>query len=100
MERDAIGFTRDQPCHIMLMFDASFAMRTTLQIDDDVLAAAKVLAGNQKRPVGNIISDLARQALRRTKQSRERNGIPLLPAGGSKTIVTLEIVNALRDDAR
>jgi len=35
-------------------------MRTTLQIDDDVLAAAKVLAENQKRPIGNVISDLAR----------------------------------------
>ncbi|CAN7483217.1 CopG family transcriptional regulator [Pararhizobium sp. LjRoot238] len=74
-------------------------MRTTLQIDDDVLAAAKVLAENQKRPIGNVISDLARQALRRTEQPRVRNGIPLLPAGSSKTIVTLEIVNALRDDA-
>lgn len=74
-------------------------MRTTLQIDDDVLAAAKVLAENQKRPIGNVISDLARQALRRTEQPRERNGIPLLPARGSTTIVTLEIVNALRDDA-
>lgn len=63
-------------------------MRTTLQIDDDVLAAAKVLAENQKRPIGNVISDLARQALWRT-----------VPAGSKKTIITLEIVNALRDDA-
>jgi|UPI00055FBCBD superfamily II DNA or RNA helicase len=81
------------------MLDATSLMRTTLQIDDDVLAAAKVLAENQKRPIGNVISDLARQALWRTEQPQERNGIPLLPTGSKKTIITLEIVNALRDDA-
>ncbi|MEK1931458.1 MAG: CopG family transcriptional regulator [Pararhizobium sp.] len=57
------------------------------------------MAENQKRPIGNVISDLARQALWRTEQPQERNGIPLLPTGSKKTIITLEIVNALRDDA-
>lgn len=74
-------------------------MRTTLKIDDDVLAAAKVLADIQKRPIGAVISELARQAMQRKGQPLERNGIPLLPMGSSKTIVTLEIVNALRDEA-
>ena len=38
-------------------------MRTTLQLDDDVLAAARVLARQRRRSVGDVISDLARQAL-------------------------------------
>jgi hypothetical protein len=38
-------------------------MRTTLSIDDDVLYAAKSLARREGRPLGEVISDLARQAL-------------------------------------
>ena len=35
-------------------------MRTTLQLDDDVLAAARVLARQRRSSVGDVISDLAR----------------------------------------
>lgn len=38
-------------------------MRTTLDIADDVLAAAKELARAQKSTAGAVISDLVRQAL-------------------------------------
>ena len=38
-------------------------MRTTLQLDDDVLAAARVAARQQRRNLGAVISELARQAL-------------------------------------
>ena len=39
-------------------------MRTTLAIDDDVLAASKSLAERQHTTLGEVISELARQALR------------------------------------
>lgn len=38
-------------------------MRTTIDIDDDVLAAAKDLARAEGRTMGQIISDLARRGL-------------------------------------
>jgi len=38
-------------------------MRTTLDIDDDVLAATEELASGQKTTAGKVISDLARKAL-------------------------------------
>jgi hypothetical protein len=38
-------------------------MRTTLTVDDDVLLAAKERARREKRTVGKVLSDLARQAL-------------------------------------
>ncbi len=38
-------------------------MRTTLNIDDDVLYAVKALARRQGRSAGEVLSDLARQAL-------------------------------------
>ena len=73
-------------------------MRTTLAIDDDVLAAAKAIAGQTHRTIGDVVSDLARQALRPPAERKERNGIPLLPIRKPGVIVTLEIVNTLRDE--
>jgi hypothetical protein len=74
-------------------------MRTTLSIDDDVLAAAKGLAALQHKSVGEVISELARQALLPNAQkAKARNGIPLLPVRAGATAVTPELVNRLRDE--
>jgi len=74
-------------------------MRTTLSIDDDVLAAAKGLAIAQHRSVGNILSSLARQALRpNVPSSNMRNGVPLLTPRTGAATVTPELVNQLRDE--
>jgi hypothetical protein len=75
-------------------------MRTTLAIDDDVLAAAKHLAEREHRTIGAVISTLARQGLSRGSRSSrtERNGIPLLQRGKGALPVTLELVNQLRDE--
>lgn len=74
-------------------------MRTTLAIDDDILAAAKHLAEREHKSVGEIISILARQGLRKDVSPQlERNGIPLLPIRKDATPVTLELVNQLRDE--
>jgi hypothetical protein len=75
-------------------------MRTTLAIDDDVLAAAKGLAARQHKSLGDIISALARQALRPPPASHGmRNGIALLPVRPDAMPVTLELVNQLRDES-
>jgi hypothetical protein len=72
-------------------------MRTTLAIDDDVLAAAKHLAERENKSVGEVVSTLARQGLMGAAHAvrAERNGIALLrpPA----TPVTQELVTQLRD---
>jgi hypothetical protein len=75
-------------------------MRTTLAIDDDVLAAAKHLAVREHRTVGEVISSLARQGLSGgTRSGRiERSGIPLLASMPRASPVTLELVNQLRDE--
>jgi hypothetical protein len=76
-----------------------FNMRTTLSIDDDVLAAAKGLAAAQHKSVGNVLSSLARQALRpNAPSSAMRNGVPLLKRRKGAVIVTPELVNQLRDE--
>ena len=74
-------------------------MRTTLTIDDDVLAMAKGLADRQHKSVGEVISALARQALKPANASRKiRNGVPLLPVRAGAEPVTMALVNQLRDE--
>jgi hypothetical protein len=72
-------------------------MRTTLNIDDDLLVAARDLADRQGTSLGAVISNLVRQALRPRRKLTRRNGIPLLPASDAPTPVTLTLVNQLRD---
>lgn len=75
-------------------------MRTTLAIDDDILAAARHLAERQRTSLGEVISALARQGLHGTsrKAPAVRNGVPLLPSRKGHAAVTLELVNQLRDE--
>jgi hypothetical protein len=73
-------------------------MRTTLDIDDDVLEAAKELAAARKTTAGQVISDLVRQTLTRSDGTplEYRDGFPILPKRGG--IVTSELVERLAED--
>ena len=73
-------------------------MRTTANIDDDVLAAARQFADAHELTLGEALSRLARAALSERISSGTRNGIVLLPAGPGAGQATLEDVNALRDE--
>ena len=74
-------------------------MRTTLAIDDDILAAAKELAATERKSVGEVISLLARKALCPVgSPGRTRNGVPLLPVGPDTRRITSELVQQLRDE--
>jgi hypothetical protein len=77
-------------------------MRTTLDIDDDVLAAARDLARQHKRTAGEVISSLARQALTgappgasQVREPEAVHGFRPFPANGR--IVTNELIDELRD---
>lgn len=75
-------------------------MRTTLAIDDDILAVAKHLAGRDGTSVGAVISTLARQGLacEPAAAPKVRNGVLLLPRRRGSAPVAPELVNQLRDD--
>ena len=49
-------------------------MRTTLSVDDDVLVAVKERARRERRTVGEVLSDLARQALTGQYRTEEPAG--------------------------
>lgn len=74
-------------------------MRTTLDIDEDVLQAAKELASARGTTAGRVLSELARRGLTPEKAAKVRNGVPLLPGRppGSPRM-TMKLVNELRDD--
>ena len=75
-------------------------MRTTLDIDADVLQAAKELAQARGQTAGQALSALARKGLEAPRTGRTRNGVPLLPrrrAGAEQP--TMKLVNQLRDEA-
>jgi hypothetical protein len=76
-------------------------MRTTLDIDDDVLAAARAQAARERSSIGQTLSALARKALQPGSRATAaaRNGLPLLPKKSGRRPVTLERVNQLRDES-
>jgi hypothetical protein len=75
-------------------------MRTTLDIDDDVLQAAKELAAMRGMTAGQVVSELARRALSPSGTPRVRNGVPVLPRRATgRPRPTMRLVNDLRDEA-
>lgn len=77
-------------------------MRTTLDIDDDVLNASKERARREGKTAGQVVSELLRQALtsRATpaavREAPAVYGVRPFPSGG--TIVTNEMIDQLRQD--
>lgn len=77
-------------------------MRTTLDIDESVLAAAKELARRQGKTAGQVLSELARRALTQeppanTAQAPEPS-YGFRPFAARGAIVSAEAVDKLRDE--
>ena len=75
-------------------------MRTTLNLNDDVLELARDLAIRQRKSLGEVVSNLIRQAAGSySKPLSERNGIPLFPVSQSARPVTPEMIKKLLDES-
>lgn len=80
-------------------------MRTTLDIDDDVLALAKEIAAKERRSAGAILSTLARNGFHHQKAktspklsaSRKRNGVPMLPRR-QETVTMVHVRNLMEEE--
>jgi len=73
-------------------------MRTTVDLEEDVLLAAKEIAKQRGKTLGQALSDLARQALTRRSPVSTKHGLPLFPVQPNAGVVTLELVNRFRDE--
>jgi hypothetical protein len=75
-------------------------MRTTLDIDDSILAAAKEIAGANNCSAGAVISDLARKGLSLTsgQVSRMNSGFPVFSVPADAKPLTSATVKSILSD--
>jgi hypothetical protein len=77
-------------------------MRTTLDIDDDVLQAAKELARRQRKTAGRVLSELARRGMVKdtlsAKPAAKEVFLGFRPFTHRGTIVTNEMIDRLREE--
>lgn len=65
-------------------------MRTTLDIADDVLYAARELSRRQKKSLGQVISELARQAFAGQAARQSAAAVLAEPAGDYLAVLGIE----------
>jgi len=73
-------------------------MRTTLELEEDVLLAEKEIARQRGNTLNRVLSDLAWQTLTRRASVSKKHGLPLFPVQADGGVVTPELVSRLRDE--
>ena len=81
-------------------------MRTTLDIDDDVLFAAKEIAAKERKTAGKILSEIFRRGIQSVDPGSAvvksgqpyvlKNGIPILPSRGE--VVTTDQIQRMMEE--
>jgi hypothetical protein len=72
-------------------------MRTTLDLDDDVVSAARELAAAESRSLGSVISELARRGLTPAKVDVD-GGLPVIRVPAGTPPITPEMVRRALDE--
>jgi len=72
-------------------------MRTTLELEDDLIRLAKQLAQQQKISMGEAVSQMMRKSLEASAPLKTRNGVPLIVRRPGASKPTLTLINRLRD---
>jgi hypothetical protein len=72
--------------------------RTTLQLEDDALRAAKAYAARHRTTLGQALSALVRLGVERPVVTEERNGFRVLRLNGRSPRVTAARVDKLLDE--
>jgi len=73
-------------------------MRTTLDVDEDVLLAVKERARREGRSAGAVLSELARQALVHVPDTATESFFGFTPLPRRDIVVSNEQVNRIRDE--
>jgi hypothetical protein len=72
-------------------------VRTTLYIDDDVMAAARELAASEHRSLGSVVSELARRGLTPARVEAD-GGMPVIRVPAGTPPITPEMVRRALDE--
>jgi hypothetical protein len=73
-------------------------MRTTLDLDDDVITAARELARAERRSIGSVVSDLARRGLAPARVEREHGRPVVRSPAGAPPLTPEAVCRALDED--
>ena len=72
--------------------------RTTLQLEDDAMKAAKAHAQRHRLTLGQAVSELVRKAAERPLATDERTGLRVLRLNRRSPKVTAAQIDRLRED--
>jgi hypothetical protein len=73
-------------------------MRTTLNLDDDVVTAARELAAGEHRSLGSVISELIRRGLTPARVETD-DGLPVIRVPAGTPPITAEMVRRAIDES-
>lgn len=73
-------------------------MRTTLNLDDDMLRVVRSLAKERGESLGAVVSDLLRQALRPRQELAYHLDVPVFAVREDAPPITPEMVEAALED--
>jgi hypothetical protein len=80
------------------VYDGQVVVRTSLEIDDDLLQIARQLARQRGMTIGQVISQLVRKAMEPKSAPRKRNGALLFDLKPGPRKPGMALVNRLRDE--
>jgi hypothetical protein len=72
-------------------------MRTTLEIDDDIVTAARELAAAERRSIGSVVSELARRGLTPARVEIIAD-LPVIQVPDGTPAITPEMVSRALDE--
>jgi hypothetical protein len=73
-------------------------MRTTLDLDPEVMAAARQIAAIRSKSIGEVISELARRGLEARASTAARQGFPIFQVPEGARPLTIEDVYRGEDE--
>jgi hypothetical protein len=74
-------------------------MRTTVELEDDVMRIVKGLAREKKQTLGRVLSNLVREALApEVSQARVRNGFHLLEVTQPGIVITNDLIDRIKEE--
>lgn len=73
-------------------------MRTTVNLDEDILRAVKSLARERGVSMGDVVSDLIREALRPDQGTAYETGFPVFRVREDAPPITPEMVGESMED--
>jgi len=73
-------------------------VRTTINLDDDLVPTVKQYAESRSIPVGKAVSELVRKGINAFPRTRTVNGLQVIDLSENSSRVSAEHVRGLQDD--